>query len=537
MLQWSHDYGGDGHAQLAQPVGDLDKDGVNEVVVGGYETQGTLRILSYVGGTYVQEFSMSPTGGSYNCPSGATIVDLDGDGTLELVVSWAYTSNDGVYAYHWDGTTLTTLDEYHGTGVNFVFDVYSCDYNEDGSPEVLIANAPWGASQWYVTGLLWQSGHFVRQASWACPSGNGGECPIVWSGDVDNDGHPEIIADISYGTSYTYGTWALNWNAGTTSWTGVPVWTAYGSNTVYGDSVGDIDGDGTPEIGIGTYGGTPTGYLFEWDGSAFQKVWQQSWPDGQPIIEAVAIGDADNDGHKEFCVGAGHVHVIGWDGSQDVEEAVFTQPAGMLAGMNIGDFDTDGHNEVKGCEILSNTGYEFIWKYVDTTPPVTTFHWDGQQFWFTAVDNGTGVNHTMYRVDAGEWTLFAFPVAFNDSGVHTVYYYSVDHVGNVETTKSSSIYIGPKLQVALKGGVGITLEVENLGISDLTNIPWSLSLKGGLILSKREPTGMFSLLKPGVNVTKKILVLGFGKFTASALVNETRQNATGAVFLVFVKMT
>jgi hypothetical protein len=36
---------------------------------------------------------------------------------------------------------------------------------------------------------------------------------------------------------------------------------------------------------------------------------------------------------------------------------VFTEVTGMEAGMNVGDFDTDGLNEVKACEIISATGY------------------------------------------------------------------------------------------------------------------------------------------------------------------------------------
>jgi len=34
-LQWSHAYGGNGHSQFAQPVGDIDSDDINEVIIGG----------------------------------------------------------------------------------------------------------------------------------------------------------------------------------------------------------------------------------------------------------------------------------------------------------------------------------------------------------------------------------------------------------------------------------------------------------------------------------------------------------------------
>jgi hypothetical protein len=377
-LQWTHAYGGNGHSQYAQPVGDIDGDGVNEVIIGGYENSGICRIMYYntTQNTYVEEYSWQEAGGD---PSGASIADLNGDGNLILCVSWAYSSADGVYAYKYDGTTLTMLDYYHGTGVDFVFDIYSCDYNNDGALEVMIANAPnMGTGNKHVTALGWDiaTQKFYYETSWSCPGGSSMECPMVWSGDVDNDGLTEVIADVSSGQSSTAGTWTLNWNPDNQTWYGIPVWTNYGSATVYGDGAADVNGDGTLEIGIGGYGGTPQGWLFEWDGSTYQQVWNGQYPGQSPTIESVALGDADNDGQNEFCFGTGHVHVIGWNGTGYYEKATFTDPTGMLAGMNIGDFDSDGKNELKGCEILSGTGSEFIWKYgAGNQRPVADFSW------------------------------------------------------------------------------------------------------------------------------------------------------------------
>jgi len=551
-LQWSYAFGGNGHSQHAQPVGDLDKDGVNEVIMGGYETLGSgiCRIYSYdnTQHTYVQEYSWTVPGGSYHSPSGACIADLDKDGTLELCVSWGYSGADGVYAYHWDGTTLTQLDYYHGTGVDFIFDIYACDYNDDGNTEVLIANAPnMGTGPYHVTALGWQSNHFVYQTSWVCPGGSTMECPMVWSGDVDNDGKTEVIACVSYGTTSTAGTWALNWNTGTQSWDAVQVWSNYGGATVYGDSVGDINGDGTPEIGIGSYGGTPQGWLFQWDGSAFQQVWNGQYPGGQPPIESVAIGDADNDGHKEFILGAGHVHVIGWTGSAYVEEATFTDPTGMLAGMIIGDTDTDGHNEVKGCEINSGTGSEFIWKYIDTTPPVTTCILTGKMdgpvyisnvtVTLNATDTGTGVNYTMYKLDGGAWTPYATPFIVTDNGTHTVSYYSVDNAGNTEIPSNSTFVISHHAirEVTVKGGIGVTLTIKNTGVANQFMIPWSITLHGGLIiLGKKGKSGTIMQLNSGAEVTEKLMVLGFGKTTITVTVGPMEKNATGRMILFLV---
>jgi hypothetical protein len=384
-LQWSHNYGGMGHSQLAQPVGDLDDDGVNEIIVGGYENSGMCRILSYDAAeqTYIEEYSWYIPGGSYHIPTGACIVDINEDGVLELVVAWGFTGADGVYVYTWDGTTLTTLDCYNGDGVDFLYDVFACDYDDDGHVEIIVSNAPnMGTSPWHVYALGWDVDHFVPETFWACPNGASCECPMVWGDDVDNDGKTEIVADVSNDGVYTAGTWALNWNSDSQQWDAVPIWTQYGDATVYGIGIADIDGDGTPEIGVGSYGGTPGGWLFEWNGAEYEMVWHQEYPGGEPVIESVALGDADNDGHQEFVFGTQQVHIIGWNGDSYYEKATLTDPQSMLAGMNICDFDTDGFNELKACEIMSGSGTEFIWKYhiPDNTPPVTNCNLTGNKW-------------------------------------------------------------------------------------------------------------------------------------------------------------
>jgi hypothetical protein len=552
-LQWSHAYGGMGHSQLAQCVGDLDQDGVNEVIVGGYENSGMCRIISYDAAqqTYVEEHAWYVPGGSYHIPTGACILDLNEDGILELCVAWGYTGADGLYAYTWDGTTLTTLDWYHGTGVDWLYDCYACDYNDDVTVEILISNAPnMGTGPYHVTALGWNpdTDKFYYQTSWACPGGSNMECPMVWSGDVDNDGLTEVIADVSEQNFATAGTWALNWNTDTQSWDGVPVWTNYGGATVYGDGVADIDGDGTPEIGIGSYGGTPQGWLFEWDGSTYQQVWNGQYPSGEPVIESVALGDADNDGQNEFCFGTQQVHIIAWDGSAYYEEASL-ETGSMLAGMNIYDFDTDGLNELKACEIMGGTGSEFIWKYVspDSTPPMTTCtlegEMDGSEYisdvtvTLNATDIGTGVDHIMYKLDSAGWTRYAAPFVISDNGTHTVQYYSVDKAGNTEATKSTTFVISHHalLKLSVKGGVGVTLTITNTAHTDQTMVPWSIMLHGGaIIVGKEGASGTLLQLKSGAEVTKKLSVIGFGKTTISVTAGDVERNATGRMILFFV---
>ena len=382
-LQWNHSYGGYGHSQHAQPIGDIDEDGINEIIIGGYEEYpdwGRARILSYNASlnTYVEEYSWYEEGGAYHSPSGSCILDLDGDGDLEFCVSWTYSGDDGVYAYDWDGNNLTQLDAYlcsQDNELNFIFDVYACDYDDDGDIEVIVANAPTmagGNSDKHVIALGWNatSNKFVKEASWGLAGYENMECPMVWHGDTDGDGKTEVIAVISEGATSTAGTWALNWNDTTKKWEEEIVYANYTNGTVYGVCVGDLNGNGIPEIGTGNNGGTDA-YIFEWNGSGYEIKWHESWIGESDIIEAVAIGDADNVGINEFCVGTNYVHIIQWNGSNYFEKTcIASPPYGRLAGIVIGDCDTDGLNEMKATEIFDGgDGSEYIFKHYDEIPP------------------------------------------------------------------------------------------------------------------------------------------------------------------------
>ncbi len=536
-LQWSHVYGGYGHSQHAQPIGDIDEDGVNEVILGGYGSLGA-RILFYneITQTYEQEYFWNYPGGAYNgVPSGVCIIDLDNNGELEFAASFEYGSKNGIFAYDWDGTTLTELDYYNGIGYGFAFDVYACDYDDDGKMEVLIANAPnMGGGTYHVTALGWENDHFVAEAFWACPGGSDKECPMVWSGDVDNDGLTEVIADISNAQTSTAGTWALNWNDVTQQWDAVAVCTNYPGNTVYGDCVGDVDGDGTPEIGVGSYGGTPAGWLFEWDGSAFQQVWHGEYPGQQPSIEAVAIDDADNDGKNEFCLGTGYIHIIQWDGTNYVEEATLTEPTGMLSGINIGDCDSDGLNELKACEILSGTGSEFIYKYYDETPPITTCELSGEMeddkyisdvtVYLNATDDHSAIDYTRYKLDTGQWQEYQDPFIVSDVGTHTVKFYSVDTYGNEEDDKTCTFTIKHPccFEVVIPKGISIGLrtKVKELCNVSHTDISWNFEITTGKLNAITPLNGTFDISAGKTKTVRSRLVLGFGRIRLKVTVDD-----------------
>jgi hypothetical protein len=174
----------------------------------------------------------------------------------------------------------------------------------------------------------------------------------------------------------------------------------------------------------------------------------------------------------------------------------------------------------------------------DTTPPVTTCTVTGTNpvtITLSATDDDSGVNHTYYKIDAGTYAIYTAPVQVSDVGDHTVYYYSTDLAGNVETEKSTDFTVeAPPLSVTIKGGLGVSVVVKNTGTSDLTNIDWSINLGGKFILVGKAKSGTIATLAAGDSVTLKDFVIGIGSTSITALVGDTETLASGTVLLIFV---
>ncbi|GAG73210.1 unnamed protein product, partial [marine sediment metagenome] len=54
--------------------------------------------------------------------------------------------------------------------------------------------------------------------------------------------------------------------------------------------------------------------------------------------------------------------------------------------------------------------------------------------------------------------------------------------------------------------------IKNIGDADCTNVKWSITFDGGIILIGKESSGIIICIPPGENVTVSFgLILGFGK--------------------------
>jgi hypothetical protein len=561
-IQWSIPFGSNRPHQT-KPIGDIDEDGINEIIVGLWDgiNAGVFKIISYdeTEKTYVEEHSwvVPPDlySGTGRWPCGACVIDLDDNGDLEFCVSWVLSAADGVYALDWDGTTLTELDVYNGTGFDGVYSLYPCDYDDDGDIELLLANAPFeGTGDKHLTALGWDNVRniFVEEAFWTLEGQTDKECWGLNCGDTDNDGKTEVIVTLIR-ESTTAGTWALNWNNETNEWEEEPVCTDYSGALPAGAFVGDLNGNGIPEIGIGS-GYHPTAWLYEWNGSGYEEVWSHTYSGENGVHYGVEIGDADNDGINEFLVGTDNVHILQWKETEYVEEATLTDPLNNVKSVNIGDCDSDGDNELNVCSGYGYIGSQYIYQYIGL-PPHADFTW-------TPVNPGPNqpINFDASASQDPDGTVSLYEWDWDHDGVYdeeqssattthtwaTIGNYPVglritDNDDLIDTiTKTVDVSGSVNFSIDIAGGLGVTANITNNGIINATNIQWTTTLTGGLIFLGKTKSGTITSLAAGSSaIATDKPILGFGKTTIQIDVTcaegaTVTKTATGFVFLFFI---
>ena len=238
-------------------LGDIDRDGLVEIVVregntGG--TDGTSRLLAFNNdGTFLWRSTSAETSGAI----GISIADIDRDGSPDILTDTTVVNSAGVL--QWTGTTTGRRN---AIAVNL-----DCA----GDLEVVMANTAYrsdGSVYWQNTSI-------------------GGTFYFVAAGNFDADPNPEIIMVIS--NQYVY---CLE-HDGAVKWGPVSILRDHNTYTSV-PVVTDADGDGEPEIAVSTADGVT---LMETGGTI---MWQSAGQDYSSGMVGCSAFDFNADGANEI---------------------------------------------------------------------------------------------------------------------------------------------------------------------------------------------------------------------------------------------
>jgi hypothetical protein len=142
-----------------------------------------------------------------------------------------------------------------------------------------------------------------------------------------------------------------------------------GSEGMFGDDIttGDVNGDGVPDIAVGSLDDQRREFVWMSDG---KDGWKAASTEGLAehiLAWSTQLVDMDNDGKDDLLlsVGGAPIHknsgprVYHWDGTQWLDRSAGLPPEALAGGVAAIDLDRDGKKEIIAAGIYSGTVYVY----------------------------------------------------------------------------------------------------------------------------------------------------------------------------------
>jgi hypothetical protein len=311
-------------------IADVDGDGVNEIITGGFAynaTNGTstshgapLRIWSWNGKNLTLEKSENWFGDIWCVFAG----DADGDGEVEILTSGGVSNTTGSVSslriWNWNGQNLVLRGDYAGVSASSIF---VGDVDGDNMPEIITVGRAYNASQPNAQLSVWrwdgESLLLEARAEWA-GTNDIARANSVYAADLNKDGAIEIVTggyvNSPKNSSGQLRVWqfdgkdlALKADA---EWRMVDAYSldtagnVMGNTMVYNVKAADVDGDGYPEIVSGgfTYDGAKAEAqlrVWNWTNDVLNLEKSKEWATSDITeLKSISINDVDSDGKIEI---------------------------------------------------------------------------------------------------------------------------------------------------------------------------------------------------------------------------------------------
>ena len=328
-------------------AGDANGDGHEDVIVGAYLTSAGGSAFLYLGSATGLETVAAWTGESDQAAaeygvSVAGVGDVDGDGLDDVVVGARDHDTTGrVFLYKGSATGLEVTEAWSVVGPTGVGEFGAAvagvgDVNGDGNPDLLVGDQMYDggeSDEGAAFIFLGDGATFPSTPSWQVESNQDGwkfGLSVASAGDVNGDGLQDIVVGAPFASSSDGRAWL--YLGGLTVPSTTAAWIGQGEQAdaffgIQANGVGDVNGDGYDDVAIGASGwdgaALAEGKAYLYFGSASGLGATADWTvePGHASAEfgfGLAGADLNGDGFSDLAVGAHH-----YSGGQADEGAAF----------------------------------------------------------------------------------------------------------------------------------------------------------------------------------------------------------------------
>ncbi len=278
-------------------VGDLDGDGLADLVVVDRDDNNLTVMAGAGGGQFDPTFVEYPTGVS---PRQIALADINGDGVLDAAVNNRISEDISLFLGTNGLAGFLVSGHYYPSGVS-PLSVVSVDFNHDGYPDVATANM---RSHDVRVRLNLGNGYFGEERIIAVNNAPA----ILASGDLNGDGNPDLLVTCMTASSdaFSVGSGSMVTLLGKNDGTFHPPATTLLNETVqqpYWVRLGDMDKDGKLDAVIGGLRGELAAFRGRGNGTFDAGIPIALQANGRPL--GIALGDFDENGELDIATSRG----------------------------------------------------------------------------------------------------------------------------------------------------------------------------------------------------------------------------------------